>query len=376
VLTAKALLVRGMKRAHYDGTHSPDSPECHDQDSDHGCDDGEKTLSETQSEPQMPSDSEVHDGHDDGQDDGQDDGRASLRAVNLKRPRTVTGGSLAYFEATAGWPKGPKNVQEIADWPAHLCRNFFKGEAGKLRQARVFKILERGFVTHCDYGGRQAPEVSLKILAAEFEGYGLAKGWLVQWRYTETNKYILKLVKNSPDPPTHVVPGVQCLLDQKTLNAIRALRPDKKAPANVRADAYQQMDLIIEKAAPKLFLPGANCLTCLSHEDSMSLGCLCKTTWCDSRSEKDRATTCAVAGTLCTPHTSYGKREGPAHEGTEPWNIYTRKLASERHDLNFLENSPRMPIKNYIDKMGPTYVVLHAIFGPEELAIIPIIVFK
>jgi hypothetical protein len=346
-----------------DGHDNEDDDQDH-----HGC---EMVDSETESPGRTPSGSECHDVHDDGHDS------CRTQASNLKRPRTVAGGSLAYFEATAGWPKGPKNVQEIADWPQHLCRTFFRGEAGKLRQARVFKLLERGFVTHCDYGGRQAPEVSMKILAEEFESYGLPKGWLVQWRYTETNKFILNLVKNSPDPPTHIVPGVQCFLDQQTLNAIKKLRPNKKAPANVRADAYRQMDLIIEKVAPKLFVPGANCLTCLCHDDSMILGCcLCKTTWRDTRSEKNRATTCAVAGTLCTPYSSYGKSEGLGHQGTEPWNIYTRKLASEKLDLNYLENSPRMPIKNYIDKMGPAFVVVHATFGPEELASIRIIVFK
>jgi hypothetical protein len=321
------------------------------------------------SDDNVPSES---DGQGQEEDDDVDDEPHELHAVNLKRPRTVLGGSAAYFDATDTWPKGPSNVQEIADWPAHVCRNFFKGDAGKRRQARVFKMLERGLVTHCDYGGRQGPEVSLKMLAAEFKGCGLPNDWLVQWRYTEVNKCVLNLVKNSPNPPTHVIPGVQCLLDIKTLNAIRAVRPHKKAPPETRASAYRQMDLIIQNAAPQMFGPEATCLACLTHENFGGGGdCVCRTTWRDSRSEKERATTCAIAGPLCTPFSSYGKRESMSHVGTEPWHIYSRKVASEKHDLTFLENSPRMPIKLFEDKMGDSFVVVHATYGPEDLAIHP-----
>ena len=103
------------------------------------------------------------------------------------------GGSSEYMENAhrEKLPNGPKNQEELYDWPDFLFRRCFQGsDAAHNRMKRVESLYQYGCILHTDFSGRLAVETIHKMLARNWEKHGLQlpDSWLSSYRCCENKK--------------------------------------------------------------------------------------------------------------------------------------------------------------------------------------------
>ena len=144
-----------------------------------------------------------------------------------RRLTRIVGGSPAYITATSFLPPGPSTAEQLArhsteniakalfgqhwkgtDWttPGTVLTTSERvaGPLGKAALTRMLSLCENGIILTTDFSGRQGAEHVMKNMV-EFEHFGLAKGWLVNWRASEPQSLPLTLmcIGNNPLMPMH-----------------------------------------------------------------------------------------------------------------------------------------------------------------------------
>ena len=283
------------------------------------------------------------------------------------------GGSSAYQKAFAHLPPGPKTAAEFADWPLDVVRSLKqqrKGDqlnAGNIRLARAAEMLRHGLIVHTDYSGQLSPEVAWTIAVAtlQHEGADLREELIVNWRAAERNKTCQRLINSARRPPEHLFPTLESKLPAALREELRALRPQKKARYEEKCKAYEDMREVLWRVKANVFNRKLKA-RCLMHD-----GCDCPIAWEDPPDllPSERPLTVCIAGTQCTPWSSFGSRQGLADSNTESWWIWLAEMTEMGFDLTILENAPhKKPLEIFEREMGPAAIVVHVMVGPEARA--------
>ena len=75
----------------------------------------------------------------------------------------------------------------------------------------------------------------------------------------------------------------------------------------------------------------------------------------------------AIAGSMCTPWSSAGKKEGLTSKHTESYYLWAHETKHNGYDVITLENSPNFPQEIFEAILGEGYAVYVGVFGPEDL---------
>ena len=288
----------------------------------------------------------------------------------------ISGGSFEYNDCVTkhGAPRGPSSPEGYSTWPQDFVQRLL--QASPQSGGRFAKLLQGGLFAHTDCSGRMTPECTLITMLVGFQQCGISMdlSTLNFWRGCDTCPLSQNLMTTtSPVRPQHVFKSLAHKLPQKHVAAIQRLRPNPKAPLDVRREAYSRQKEYIYKLRGKVLHGGmrAPAGACLLHP-----GEECPATWPrvaegvrddEVVEEVSHPVTMAVVGLPCTPFTSIGNNEGLGHPAIETVNLGLAELSASDFDMVFLENSKLFPASLFEEAMGPTYKIITVTFGPEHL---------
>lgn len=286
-------------------------------------------------------------------------------------------------------PNGPMTVDEFAAWPKTMCDRLLNipplkplapcpgsslarpmsmvDESPQLAKRKFcLQVMgKHGIVVHTDYSGKQSPEAGFRIAETALVNAGieLSEDWCRFWRATDVAHLCQRLIMIGPHAPAHVFPGVQHLLPLKSFDAVCALRPPghpKKAAVQKEeaAQAYTQQARFLDRSRPHTWDLKRD--GCLLHPDTT-----CHVCWQATDDDRQSRIKWAVAGTQCTPFTTFGKRLGLSDPDTEAYNIWSSHVTSLPYDIVVLENSSHFPISMFREQAEPDAQVFAIIVGPE-----------
>ena len=290
-----------------------------------------------------------------------------LVAPPTKRRRCVTplrkgcrnGGSLEYMENARrdNLQSGPKNREELYDWPDFLFRRCFQGsDAAHNRMKRVESLYQYGCILHTDFSGRLVVETIHKMLARSWEKHGLQlpDSWLSSYRCCEnknalSNYYLkAKVVEMSTQSHKQLLPEhhFECVtkrLPPHYANQIAQMRPSISKKRKLLCSMPQavahfiKMKDFIEENGDAMFTATASSPTCSFHP-----GKSCRLRYgSEDHPQGKRPISHLVGGSLCTPHTEFSKKSKFADPDpeTETFLLFVEEAACGLHDLCTLENS-------------------------------------
>ena len=294
----------------------------------------------------------------------------------------VRGGSHAYFERVQHLPDGPLHLDDFLCWPESLLDDLFKvldGEdprAGDLRKSRLLSCLCTGLIVHTDFSGKLCVEMVFRMLGlaassrtASFHDEAAALladtsfPWLLLYRAYDNSALCRQVIQGGKFPPTHLIPDLNARLPADMRSKLDRLRPSLKAPRADRLKAYERMYAYLEENLDRAFGRDKLC-QCLMHP-----GAMCPTAWQDvtAPSMLERPLTVAATGSVCLAWSTFGKREKLAHWSAESWMIWVLEQRRLGLDLVWHENSNNFDVELFIKGMGPAYIVITVVTGPEDL---------
>jgi hypothetical protein len=268
------------------------------------------------------------------------------------------------------YPEGPTSLCEFYKWPTTVLEKLMSQKtSGSYYKQNIEALLKNGMVWHTDFSGKQCPEVLLEMMAKAMnvQEFDVPWDWLRFHRACDISKLSLHMMKESNQPPDHVFQDLTDRLPAIARNKIRSLRPAAMASRSEAAQAYEDMNKYLVENKDVAFGLGHRSSTCIMHP-----GEACPVTWTpgapacgDCVTEKQKPLMANIAGTMCTPWSSYGKRLGLADSATEAWHVWSNEMAALRPDIVTLENSDRFPIGLFECKL-PEHKVVWIHLGPQD----------
>jgi hypothetical protein len=301
-------------------------------------------------------------------------GDAPCDETAVKRARF--GGCQSYHEKHKHLPDGPNTLNAFSAWPslvlASLSTKLPSESDDALANARRQRLISNftpGYVLHTDFSGKQCPETAYRMMGVAMQEAGWPvpawQDWLVSWRACDNDKRCQEIMLSSKHRTEHILPEIASRLPAKLQRDITMLRPIDTATLETKRVAYANMKAMLWKRKASIFkTPPLS--TCLAHP-----GQLCPVTWTnpsDARPSK-RPRLSNIAGTLCTPWSSLGKRTGLGHPATEPWWVWAADVADTKYDEISFENSPHFPIDLFKDVVGQKAKVVSIVFGPQDFIV-------
>ena len=227
---------------------------------------------------------------------------------------------------------------------------------------RAERLLRDGLSGHTDFSGKRCAETALNMLLEGLAAAGIPiiEGSLQWHRSLDIDRTCAALAINSPNPPLHVFGQLLDILPDEHATAIQGMRPKVAATSVEKQAAYEKQNLYLQNHLMECFRSGANQRSCL-RPDHMGQRCALKADGMGTR------LSLVVAGSMCTPWTSAGKREGLSSKHTESFNIWVNEVKANRYAIITLENSPHFPVEIFQQHLGEEYQVVVGCFGPENL---------
>ena len=252
----------------------------------------------------------------------------------------------------------------VADWPQHFAA-VLKDRPSQLQQLSL--LLKRGCMVHTDFSGKRCPESAFLLLldGMRAEGVRWKRNAFQFWRCSDVDPDCQSLAHSSKFPPVHIYGAVQTRMPVHAQQRLEELRPASKESGDSRRERYQQQQRLIENDLSRHL--GTAPVTCLKAAHAE---CRCLPTYSDSLTPSDsrRPLTMCVAGAMCTPFSTFGKKEGMGSEHVESMNIWLADMQQGQMDLVTLENVPRFPKTLFAERMGPGYGLVGCVFCPTDLA--------
>ena len=295
----------------------------------------------------------------------------------------------------AGFPPGPMTPSECANWPVTNAASLISFDRDGSMVNRVSQLLRYGMVVHTDYSGKQSPEVMLRMWARGLAKHGvsipLAK--IRFFRACDKSQLCLKVIADGKACPDHAFCGVLERLPLHHQKELRARRPHghpKRSLASraCRQAAYDSQREYLQEHAASLFtwnscapvgacvlhphsscpisLAGAEAQVCIADDDVDD----------DDDDNAFPPLTHVFAGTMCTPWSSFGKREGVADPATEPYWIWETEQATLQPDMVSIENSPFFPLSDLLGgRLAQTHTMVAMVVGSEDFVYVCIYMY-
>lgn len=281
--------------------------------------------------------------------------------------RQKVGGTLDYFAHAEGLRQGPSSLDELCAWPETMLSNFIRMPGGGLRLRRILSLLEDGAVIHTDCSGRMTPETALQMLDIALKecGAALPDGWCVFWRSCDSAPACQTVMAGARCRPQHIFKGLLTHLPEEEQREVEARRPPRAAPIAERAEAFASMRAYLKGRASSIYERSARSSSCLLHDNPAG----CALSFRDPAVDdpRSRPITMAIAGTPCTPFSSFGNREELAHADMEAWALWSAEVFHQNYDVIYFENSDRFPLHLLAEALPPHYRLKYAHFGSHDL---------
>ena len=247
------------------------------------------------------------------------------------------------------------------DWPVRLAKVVKGNVAMRYRMSRV---LGPGIWGHTDFSGKRCAETWLNMLMEGLrrEQFDISDTCLRWCRSSDIDKRCTDLAVASASPPEHVCGEVLSRLSQEHRDALVSLRPLAQASYDEKVAAYKAQNAYLKEHAKEAFVPAPH-FKCARRYHVPETCVPFKTTVSGSWD----TLSLLIAGSMCTPWTSQGKKEGLASPRTESFQVWAHEARCNGYDIITLENSPHFPEQILKNILGDEYKFLVAVFGPEQL---------
>ena len=249
------------------------------------------------------------------------------------------------------------------EWPRVLAKDI---EGETTVRYRMERLLSRGIVGHTDFSGKRCAETALHMALEGVRESGmvsLKEDCLEWWRCSDMDRLCVQLCTDSPRPAKHVYGAVLDRVPLELQKELIKLRPNKDAPAKKRAEAYVEQAAFMRSNNFNCFSNREIMGTCLKHPVQTRFdwqGC------CPHKTNVPEISL-AVAGTMCTPFSSQGKKEGLSSRHTESFQLWACEMRANQYDVITHENSPFFPEAELEKSLGDGYESVVAVFGPENM---------
>jgi hypothetical protein len=302
---------------------------------------------------------------------------------------------MDYYVRANALPNGPLNTSEFEHWPSRHVECMLAGNGGAVFKNRIESLYENGLLIHSDFSGKLSPETVFRLHQVAFREFAfrLPHEWVKSWRGSDISPVALMMMKHGRTGccPKHVWPGIEMKLPDATLRFFDDNRPyDKRrgiakgklTPEQRREhrDAYKAMDKHLAANRNSLFGFDKRSINCMAPGH---YGKNCKVASSKFASESDsdssgeeewrprrgagQPLTMLVAGSMCTPFTSFGACLGAADPAMEPWYVFINDAATTGYDVVHLENSSKMPIEMFREPMPRHYRMVSIILSQHLL---------
>jgi hypothetical protein len=259
---------------------------------------------------------------------------------------------------------------EFCQWPTTVLHNLtLQKTSGSYHRTNIEAMLKNGLMCHTDFSGKQCPEVLLDMMAQAMsvQKFDVPWDWLRFHRACDISKLSLHVMRESKKPPDHVFQDLTDRLPAIVRNKIMSLRPTATASRSEATQAYEDMNTYLVENKEVAFGLGHCSASCILHP-----GQACPITWTprdtgcgDCVPQSEQPIIVNIAGTMCTPWSSYGKRLGLADSATEAWHVWSNEMAALKPDIVMLENSPRFPVDIFESKL-PEHQVVWIHISPKD----------
>ena len=264
-------------------------------------------------------------------------------------------------------------LRSLMDWPDLLVQdtNLFKGTHGLVRKARCLAFLSRGQVWHEDFGGRNSWSLCWKMMGHKMRllGWNIPTTWHLHWRSTDPSPLCTRIIAESSETirPMHVFKGsVEDSITYPFTFEFRRLVQKAKGSASHRKEAaYNAVGHFVDDNKHAMFGRSTSRADCVLHPYQA-----CPYCWRDPPScgPQERPLTVAFGSPVCLPWTPFGNREGLRHESMVGFHTWVASMAASGHDKVSMEQSGFFPPELFVKPMTAAgYVVVHAVFGPDEI---------
>ena len=256
----------------------------------------------------------------------------------------------------------PDTLDGFLSWPRDVVRNLQRQPE---LVYRLDRILLDGVVGHTDFSGKRCPETGLNMFVHDFqEEVSCKPEHILWWRSCDLKPVCVYLAAKAPQPPRHVFGSLLGRLPPQCQKEIVELRPHASASRAVKIQAYRnQREYLKDKSDACFPKQGQSC--------ALHAGCHCMGRWHRPIGETSPLSMC-IAGSMCTPWTSFGKHEGEASQHSESFHIWAREVAEGEYGVVTLENSPNFPQNIFEEELNDSSgcgkcFIASIVFGPEDL---------
>ena len=237
------------------------------------------------------------------------------------------------------------------------------------QRLNIENLLRDGVLGHTDYSGKRCTETSMEMLLVGLRGAGLKlkRNTFSWWRMTDVSKASQGLgLAALCVKPLHIFADVMDRVPAHHRAALAALRPEPSATRAEKLECYQnQQQYLLEHGSE--FLGRFAVAPCLIHKTLCAVSVQEKGSLKMKNTRARRPLLLGVGGSMCTPWSTFGLREGMASHHTEHFQVWLQDLAHSKFDVITLENAPQMPTQLMMDALQGLYTFVHCIFGPNDL---------
>ena len=285
-------------------------------------------------------------------------------------------GSIEYLQTAVAWPPGPQTPYDFSQWPKDVVRRLFSySEEGFIRARRFEDLQRNGHMLHTDFSGQGCVEQAYDMMSVACDGaVALPKPWVTSHRSCDNDRTCQSILVHRG--AKHVFGDVLLRLPPAVRDAVHALRPgpnpkiaDPAASATEwkshAAQQYKRMRAMLSGHASSCFGPGMPSEGCLQHPGEQR--CVLAYSPPDGMDPSMVPLSTCVAGSMCTPWSSFGSRDGPAHPSSESHSVWVEDMLQSDFDMVTLENSEYFPLKTWKNKMCKRFLVVHICVCPNML---------
>lgn len=316
------------------------------------------------------------DSADSGSDSPAATGRVSCR---LPRPR-LKSGSIGYLASSASLPQGPHTAFEFSQWPISVVRKLFgdNTSAAFLRACRFEALVRSGHMLHTDFSGQGCVEQGYKMIGVACKhtrltgvDLTLPDPWTKSYRSCDNNRTCQSILVSLDSE--HVFTDVSSRVPPALRDGLHSMRPVGRPPRELArndtkwkveaARKHKRMEVFLAAHGAASFGPGCTSDGCLKHPGSQ---CMLSFAAEGAPPGKIPLRTC-VAGSMCTPWSSFGSKDGAAHPACESHQIWAQDMRHSEFDLVTLENSEYFPLDTWMAKLSDKFLVVHICVCPSML---------
>jgi hypothetical protein len=249
----------------------------------------------------------------------------------------------------------------MANWPVVQSQAVF--DRSPRCKERIANLLRHGLVVHTDFSGKLGPEVTLRMLEMAWRELGVKLPFPTFdfHRGCDLLKTSQHLMMRNRDGPHHVFHDLLGRLPDEGRRAVNEMRPLPDSSLQTRSSAFASMEAYLFRNRHEFF--GVDKFAhCLMH------GQRCPVNRDLSQYPEDqRPLSVAIAGTMCTPFSPIGKKDGVANMASEPWHLWSVDMCTTQHDIIMLENSHRFPEALWKKRIDRSHSLVSLVFDVADL---------